>query len=102
MSKPVDHPEGKTLSERLREWVQPDFWNPDFVADVMTAADELERLRASILAARENGSLPPHPDAKHGGRPMTLREIMESEEPSEERYDCPIHGLQEGPDCARC
>lgn len=31
-------------------------------------------------------------------------EIIENEpeEEIEERYDCPIHGLQDGPDCPRC
>lgn len=33
--------------------------------------------------------------------PYCGKELSEFE-PEEEKYDCPIHGLQDGPDCPRC
>ena len=33
---------------------------------------------------------------------MLIKEGSVQEEVPEERYDCPIHGLQDGPDCPRC
>ena len=37
----------------------------------------------------------------HRIRALVLEELAEIGEATE-NYDCPIHGLQNGPDCARC
>jgi len=39
-------------------------------------------------------------DMLHSYRLLNQKE--EEEEEESDKYDCPIHGLQDGPDCPRC
>lgn len=75
-------------------------------ADQLYRATVIEECRQTIIDLR----LPDcewekkYNDRFDDGVKAAIHQLNELLKPVEEveRYDCPIHGLQDGPDCARC
>ena len=79
----------------------------DGVAEIERLRSEVERLTRELSEARAllrkcvtEGYSRSEINAFLGGQIPAI-ETEESQD-DEDRYDCPIHGLQEGPDCPRC